>query len=150
MSVLARRGGLTAAPVQGEQSVCRGKGVQSGFHVESVLRIARGSSTDPPLGCEKKIPTVSEKGLREKNPKYPSVSRGALFPREERHKFGAVRGSLLCVDFRLGLFGFPGWRVPRADRAGGCACYLAASTNPQALLLPAFLRVAVAAKKAGL
>ena len=36
-----------------------------GFHVESVLGIAPGSSTDPPLGCGvgETMPTVSEKGL---------------------------------------------------------------------------------------
>lgn len=48
--------------------------------------------------------------------------------------FGAAKRSILCVYFCLGLSGFPGWWVSRADRAGGCSRYLAASTNPQALL----------------
>ena len=73
------------------------------------------------------------------------------FPRKEGHMLGAVRERLLCVDFFVWAFSdFPVGGFQELTGPGGCACYLAASTSPQALLLPAFLGVAAAAQKAGL
>lgn len=105
---------------------------------------AHGSCADLPLSCGAEMPAVSAKGFREKKQNVPASLRACGARGRRGTSFGAARGSILrefwvCVFFFFFLArAFPDFPVGGflmlTGLGGCCARYLAAGTNPQALL----------------